>query len=219
MTKSETTKKTLFQLLKQAWNEWRSESREAKRMKEYSEVIHLHSKQVCSFPIHETESSVMQAYFKACRDKEAEVAKNVRAMVFGASPEEKAKLKENLMGLGIDLDSIISEADAEDNITNEVMYFTGIKETAEDYYPNTMERPDNDWAYSVGKPVADMVFKPEELAENERVSPDSISVSTNTIRVDQIPKGTRYSKTADEVEADKFHNYVPGPSSSSGEQK
>jgi hypothetical protein len=116
-----TQNKTLWTLLKAAWNEWRSDSRESQRIKAYSEVISLHAKQTGSFGRADHESGVMQAYFRACKAKEAEVAKNVRAMVFGASPEEKAKLKENLMSLGIDLDAIITEADAADGITNKVI--------------------------------------------------------------------------------------------------
>lgn len=107
-------KKTLFQLLKNAWKEWRSESKEARRMREYAETISLHSKKTGSFLRATHETDVMQAYFKACKAKEAEVAKNVRAMVFGATDQEKTALKASLMSLGIDLDSIMGEADAED---------------------------------------------------------------------------------------------------------
>jgi hypothetical protein len=126
MIMENTQKKTLWTLLKAAWNEWRSDSRESQRIKAYSEVISLHAKQTGSFGRADHESGVMQAYFRACKAKEAEVTKNVRAMVFGASPEEKAKLKENLMSLGIDLDAIITEADAADGITNEVMVAEGL---------------------------------------------------------------------------------------------
>lgn len=112
-----TQKPSLFTLLKKAWNEWRAESKDSKRMREYMEVISLHSKKTGSFGRADHESGVMQAYFRACKAKEAEVAKNVRAMVFGATDQEKDSLKASLMSLGIDLDSIMGEADAVDGLT------------------------------------------------------------------------------------------------------
>jgi len=112
-----TQKPSLFTLLKKAWNEWRAESKDSKRMREYMEVISLHSKKTGSFCRAGHESGVMQAYFRACKAKEAEVAKNVRAMVFGATDQEKDSLKASLMSLGIDLDSIMGEADAADGLT------------------------------------------------------------------------------------------------------
>ena len=112
-----TQKPSLFTLLKKAWNEWRAESKDSKRMREYMEVISLHSKETGSFLKDTTETNVMRAYFRACKAKEAEVAKNVRAMVFGASDQEKDSLKASLMSLGIDLDSIMGEADAADGLT------------------------------------------------------------------------------------------------------
>lgn len=110
-------KPSLIQLLKQAWNDWRTGRKDDNRMKEYMEVISLHSKKTGSFGRADHESGVMQAYFRACKAKEAEVAKNVRAMVFGASDQEKDSLKASLMSLGIDLDSIMGEADAADGLT------------------------------------------------------------------------------------------------------